>query len=311
MQASQAPQVDKFSTYCKAVAQTFMINEKDFVSFTNQFWGIQINQPFDLGDMYKQINALSKSRSSSQASTPASSQPSTPRLTPSVSGVNIIPDLLPQQITKATKKRVKAEDKLNTCTAIIKSGEKKNQVCGAACVDKLCATHSRSHKTNVDNVMFNASLDAKTAEKLRPVVTVNGALSATGAVTAIEMKSGEPKRKMLKKAPAELAKIDQLIVQRRNAINVVKNNFGMYAIDGTDLLFDPNTENVYGKQTPEGRVGDLKPSDIEHCKALKLKFFTADQLNDDDKMKIENANEIQLEDPSLDYEDEDEEEEDD
>ena len=298
---------DKLSLYCNAVASHFMINEKDFVDFTNQFWDIQINQPFDLTKMYQQIEQLSRSR----ASTPASSQPSTPRLGPSVA-----PDLLQPsaaQLTKITKKRLKPEDKPNFCIAVIKSGKKEWQKCGVACVDKYCATHNKVRENNVVQVTLAASLNKQTAEHFQNMKAASAMVSPTGAVTAIEMKSAEPKRKMLKKTPVELAKIDQKIIQSRlSAINVRKNQFGMYVIDGTDLLWNPHTQNVYGKQTPEGPIAELKQSDIEHCKELKLNCFHGDQLNDEDKMKVDGAGpDIQIEDPSLDYEDEEEEEEED
>lgn len=63
-------------------------------------------------------------------------------------------------------------------------------------------------------------------------------------------------------------------------IIIQKNNYGHYIHDSTNLVFDPVSRCVIGKQSIEGKINDLSRNDIYTCQQFKFQYLLPETLDD-------------------------------
>lgn len=69
--------------------------------------------------------------------------------------------------------------------------------------------------------------------------------------------------------------------QPNEPIIIQKNNYGHYVHDSTNLVFDPMSRLVIGKQNLEGKISDLTRNDIYTCQQFKFQYLLPETLDDD------------------------------
>jgi hypothetical protein len=90
--------------------------------------------------------------------------------------------------------------------------------------------------------------------------------------------------------------------------NLRKNKFGNFEHFETGLVFQSETETVYGKQNENGKVDILTDDDIEQCKKFKFNYKLPDNLNTNKDLNNIKIDEVEDEDEDDEDEDEDKEE---
>lgn len=87
---------------------------------------------------------------------------------------------------------------------------------------------------------------------------------------------------------------------------VKKNKFGNYAHEGTGLLFERDTQKVFGRQKPDGSIAPLVAEDIETCRSMGFSFNLPPNLTSkEDKTAEEDEEELEESEVEEDEEDED------
>ncbi len=143
------------------------------------------------------------------------------------------------------------------CTTLMKSGERKNQPCGATVVPgtNCCKRHTTKDASTVAPI-------AKTPKTVKDV-----------------KESKEPK--VVKKSSAlddEKKPIFEVIESRRTLFHIMKNKFNNYEHKETGFVFDSKTDEVIGKQHPDGTIIPLSVNDIELCKENNWSFKVSTKL---------------------------------
>lgn len=187
--------------------------------------------------------------------------------------------------SSAGKKPSKSDDSKKTCTYVYVKGDKEGDFCGAKVSDESeTGTYCKKH----------VSHDKKGDEKKVSTVT-----KKSTTVTA---------KKPGKKAEAKEAEAEVIASLKEKApvFSVKMNGFKNYEHEGTGLLFDRKTEDVYGRQKKDGSITPLTSDDIETCKKLGFKFRLPERMTSkEDKVEEEDDEEEEV------AEDEDEEDEED
>jgi len=140
------------------------------------------------------------------------------------------------------------------CTTLMKSGERKNQPCGATVVPgtNSCKRHTTKDASTVAPI-------AKTPKTVKDIK--------------------EPK--VAKKSSAldnDKKPIFDVIESRRTLFHIMKNKFENYEHKETGFIFDPKTDEVIGKQHPDGSIIPLSVNDIELCKENNWSFKVSTKL---------------------------------
>jgi len=140
------------------------------------------------------------------------------------------------------------------CTTLMKSGERKNQPCGATVVPgtNSCKRHTTKDASSVAPI-------AKTPKTVKD--------------------TKEPK--VAKKSSAldnDKKPIFDVIESRRTLFHIMKNKFENYEHKETGFIFDPKTDEVIGKQHPDGSIIPLSVNDIELCKENNWSFKVSTKL---------------------------------
>ena len=140
------------------------------------------------------------------------------------------------------------------CTTLMKSGERKNQPCGATVVPgtNSCKRHTTKDASTVAPI-------AKTPKTVKDVK--------------------EPK--VAKKSPAldnDKKPIFDVIESRRTLFHIMKNKFENFEHKETGFIFDSKTDEVIGKQHPDGTIIPLSVNDIELCKENNWSFKVSTKL---------------------------------
>ena len=143
------------------------------------------------------------------------------------------------------------------CTTLMKSGERKNQPCGATVVPgtNSCKRHTTKDSSTVAPI-------AKTPKTVKD--------------------TKEPKEpKVAKKSSAlddDKKPIFDVIEKRRTLFHIMKNKFENFEHKETGFIFDPKTDEVIGKQHPDGTIIPLSVNDIELCKENNWSFKVSTKL---------------------------------
>lgn len=140
------------------------------------------------------------------------------------------------------------------CTTLMKSGERKNQPCGATVVPgtNSCKRHTTKDASSVAPI-------AKTPKTIKD--------------------TREPK--VSKKSSAlddDKKPIFDVIEKRRTLFHIMKNKFENYEHKETGFIFDPKTDEVIGKQHSDGSIIPLSVNDIELCKENNWSFKVSTKL---------------------------------
>jgi hypothetical protein len=143
------------------------------------------------------------------------------------------------------------------CTTLMKSGERKNQPCGATVVSgtNSCKRHTAKDTSTVAPI-------AKTPKTVKD--------------------TKEPKEpKVAKKSSAlddDKKPIFDVIEKRRTLFHIMKNKFENFEHKETGFIFDPKTDEVIGKQHSDGTIIPLSVNDIELCKENNWSFKVSTKL---------------------------------
>jgi hypothetical protein len=108
----------------------------------------------------------------------------------------------------------------------------------------------------------------------------------------VEKKEAKKRSPAKKKEDSEVVKkITSYIPQ----INLKRNKWGNYEHLETKLVFDPETQQVIGKQEENGDVVEIDEQDIENCNKFKFSYKMPENLNkgkkDMDNVKIDELEE--------------------
>jgi hypothetical protein len=162
------------------------------------------------------------------------------------------------------------------CTILMKSGERKNQPCGATVVSgtNCCKRHTVKEPS-------------ASTPKIPKVKEENKKVKSSNAVT-----EGKP--------------VFEIIESRRTLFHVMKNKFNNYEHKETGFVFDKNTDEVIGKQHLDGTIVPLTLNDIELCKENNWSFKPPLKVLDDSNIIKKQT--VTVEDDD-DYNEEDEEDE--
>ncbi len=171
----------------------------------------------------------------------------------------------------APAKRAKKEDgDVKKCQYVYVKGDKEGESCSAKVSDEsetgcFCKKHLAHEK--------------KGDEKK----------SSGGKKTTAAPKKAVGK----KKAEAKEAEADAVSNLKETApvFSVKMNKWRNYEHEGTGLLFDRKTEEVYGRQKSDGTVVQLTLDDIETCKNLGFKFRLPERLVSKDEKETEEEEE--------------------
>lgn len=137
------------------------------------------------------------------------------------------------------------------CQVLMKSGERKNQACGASVVPNTtcCKRHSPKEEEKT-------SKEPKTEKKMKTEQkeeeTKKVTKSSAGGKKSVAVVNSKP--------------VLEVIESRRKMFHIMQNAFGNYEHKETGFIFDSNTDEVIGKQDPDGTITPLSVNDIELCK---------------------------------------------
>jgi hypothetical protein len=121
-----------------------------------------------------------------------------------------------------------------------------------------------------------------------------------------EKKHTTAKKTNVKKAEAKEAEVDSIKTLQTSVpvFSAKLNKFRRYEHEGTGLLIDKGTQEVYGKQHLNGSVIPLSAEDISLCKSHGFKYRLPDKLTSTTDKEIEGDEEPEV----SDIEEEDDEE---
>lgn len=182
-----------------------------------------------------------------------------------------------------SKRAKKDDDDTKKCQYIYVKGDREGDTCGAKISDESeTGNYCKKHLAH----------EKKGEEK----------------TTTTTKKSAAAKRPAKKKQDKEAD--DGVHIQEQAPVFSVKmNKFKLYEHESTGFLFDRKTEEVYGRQLPDGKIAPLTVEDIENCKRLGFKFRTPERMVSNES-KDESKEEIADEPEIAESDEEDEEEED-
>lgn len=107
-----------------------------------------------------------------------------------------------------------------------------------------------------------------------------------------------------KKTPnSEQSDVIKKLNEKREPIQIIRNDFGKYEHLDTKLVFDRESQLVIGVQKADGTVGSLTESDIENCNKFKFNYELPENLNVGSSLKNIRVEEIDDDEEELDEED--------
>jgi hypothetical protein len=255
----------EIEAYCREVVVRFHLPLEDVLSHANKYWKIK----------------LSTGSSSSSTSLPPKVKQAISPPRPLVSTLNISdPNASIAEIMGSSAGKKKKEDKPNKCTYKYKSGKEAGNPCNAPCSGERCNRHSNTQSTK----------SKPTTSSDQPSIDT----ALTTPITAANRK--------LKKQVGEISEkfkdhINTTLIQDRQELKLVKNNWGRYIHQATRLVYDPQTETIIGKQLDDetDKMTDLNANDIEQCRLwhIKYKLPTTIPSSTEDNVKAMKEKEIE------------------
>lgn len=117
-------------------------------------------------------------------------------------------------------------------------------------------------------------------------------LQATGQISKENKIKESPVKTTTKKTtPPKKKKTTPPVVQKleekTHTYNISRNKWGNYEHLETQLVFNPETKTVYGRQTDSENVVELTTEDIELCKKYKFPYTLPTNLNLNKNSEIE------------------------
>jgi hypothetical protein len=185
--------------------------------------------------------------------------------------------------TAPTEKKTKKDDDPNKkfCQYTYVKGDKEGETCGSKVSDEsdsgsFCKKHLAHEKKGEEEKKAKKPVAPK-----KPATTTATGAGAGGKKKATETKEAEAESVSTLKDAAPV-------------FSVKMNKFRAYEHDSTGFLFDRKTEEVYGRQRPDGTVAPLTLDDIEKCKHLGFKYRLPERLasRDDGESEEEGEEEI-------------------
>jgi hypothetical protein len=158
--------------------------------------------------------------------------------------------------------------KTGKCPYVFKSGKQSGQTCGVSCEEGgACAKHKSSVAVAKPAPAEEESEESET-ETVAPVAKP-AAKTATKTTAA-------------KAAPAPKPVVAKVKAEQDTGITSVrKNKWGNYEEQSTGFVFDRETQEVVGRQNPDGTVAPLTLNDIELCKANGFAYKMPERFKDE------------------------------
>jgi len=182
-----------------------------------------------------------------------------------------------------TKKKADDGDDSKKCQYVYQKGAIEGKCCGSKVSEesesgKFCKKHLGQETKKAD---------AKKPEK--------------------KTSAAAPKKESSSKAEAKEVTTDVIksLKQSIPEIKIAKNSFGNYEHQGTGLLIDRPTKEVYGKQKSDGSVLPLTSEDIDDCKRLGFKYRVPEKIVGEEKDEEEESD-VEAEEDDEDEENDDE-----
>jgi hypothetical protein len=107
-----------------------------------------------------------------------------------------------------------------------------------------------------------------------------------------EQKPVVKKKSKKKTANSPKKEIIKKLNEKRNPIQIKRNDFGKYEHFETKLVFDRESELVIGVQKADGAIGPLTEADIKNCDKYKFNYELPDNLNTGNDLKNVRVDEI-------------------
>lgn len=198
---------------------------------------------------------------------------------------------------KAIKKTAgrKKDETSKKCEYVYVKGKNPGSVCGSKVCEesktgKFCKKHI-SHEGKNENENEDPQENKTQKSTIKKPNTVKK-----------ETKKETGTKKETKKESKELE--TDAVKQLQQDVPVFKvklNKWRNYEHEGTGLLFDRKSEEVYGRQLPDGTIGPLTTDDITTCKRLGIAFKLPERLisENEEKDEIEEEEEIIEEDEEV------------
>nr|QBK85302.1 MAG: SAP domain protein [Iridovirus LCIVAC01] len=121
-----------------------------------------------------------------------------------------------------------------------------------------------------------------------------------------EQKPIAKKKSKKKTSDSEQSEVIKKLNEKREPIQIIRNDFGNYEHLDTKLVFDRESQLVIGVQKADGTIGPLTESDIENCDKYKFNYRLPDNLNIGSSLKnirVEEIDDDDEEDEELDDKD--------
>jgi hypothetical protein len=275
-----------FDHFLRRLAKQFYISESDLIEFSNEYWGTELKQ-FSIED--SMLTSKINSKSSSVASTPRIG-PTNSSSSASSCEIQAKLDQLSVSSTSAEKKRRLAPigPKNNTCIYRMKSGARKDQLCGKACAGTFCTTHLPT------NVITPTQTHEDRDDRYAPSASF---LSSQTDQTQVKRKLQS------KKPPSMLTNIDRFIESQTTTFKVVRKQLAtsesILVNTDTNLVYDQAKDEIYGSYDETvGQIIPLSLEKIELCKALRLNYQLPPDLsiaNEDESASSTRKNKRDLE----------------
>jgi hypothetical protein len=109
-------------------------------------------------------------------------------------------------------------------------------------------------------------------------------------------------KKKPKKKDSEQSQVIKKLNEKREPIQIIRNEFGKYEHLDTKLVFDRESQLVIGVQKADGTIGPLTESDIENCDKFKFNYRLPENLNIGSSLKNIRVEEIDNDDDEEDIE---------
>jgi len=159
-----------------------------------------------------------------------------------------------------------------TCTVLIVSGQRKGEPCGQkenVAGSSRCKRHADDKKSAEKNVKSQATLAP--SEKSNP--TTKTSEKPTDGESE-NKENQKPKDKPASKAAPKRKPIDafektdvaSLIQERKSSVCIYQNEFGNWEHKGSSLVWDKETQSVYGRQALNGTILPLSDNDKNLCR---------------------------------------------
>lgn len=196
-------------------------------------------------------------------------------------------------VKKPKEQSSESSDEKKTCEYLFKKGKSEGTLCGSKVSDE-----------SVTGLYCKKHLGQENAKE--------------------EKKDSNTKKMQIKKPKTEAKEEDTPVIdnlkQSPPVFTVKLNQYRRYVHEGTGLLFDRNTEEVYGREKGNGEVLSLTVEDIELAKSNGWKYRIPEQLknapkadgkkNDEDDEEVDEEEQDELDNDEDEDEDEEEDEED-